>query len=697
MPQRESISPLPDDWNAAAGDTIRERDKLARKWAYLMCHNTYIPLSQQELEDQLRDMVAQLVVAVRAEPADTGLAERLTERLVAMNCADSVCLRCTVDVLGRGLLQSRQLRDVARLAEKVIAVIGAIAASFAESIRKSVFTQQEEVEEALVMAVRDARWNLKASEARFDEVATCSSSGIVITDLTGRFIRANHSFGQIVDYTTAELANLSLFDLVHPDEASYLREAYQAVLAGEHERFRHGQRLVRQDGELARVSLTATVLRDGDNQPRHFVTVVEDGTELKLLQNELSRQALHDVLTGLPNRQFFTTHLESMLRRADPALGVTLYHLDLDAFSLITGGLGRRTGDLLLIAVAERLKAVLAGEKAMVARFDGDEFAIVVENSPSTPDVLSMIASINDELSEPVYIEDYGVAATASIGVVDRPPRTMDPTELLRASDMTLRRAKSNGRRQWELFHPEQHERDRRTFRLAAAMPGAWENGELSVDYRPIVRLTDKEVVGTEAVLRWDHPEYGLVYDNRCLELAEESGLILALGPWLLRTACEQVRWDRAIPLSVNLTAQQSSDGDLVGEVARVLRETGMPPERLWIGMPVQALLADKGEAMDNMKLLADNGVQTVAVDFGGTSGDMVCVEDLPLRAVRVAPWLTAREPVSGSPVTHSLLDMASLVHLSGAQVIVDGVYSEERAQWWRNAGADFAQGALFS
>ncbi|ONI81360.1 GGDEF domain-containing protein [Actinosynnema sp. ALI-1.44] len=691
------MSPLPDDSSVADNDTIREQDKLARKWAYLMCHNAYIPLSQPEVEERLRDMVTRLVTALRAEPVDTSAATEITEQLVAMNCADSVCLRCTVQVLGRGLLKSRRLRDVDRLADKVVSMIAAISASYAESIRKTVFRQQEEVEQALVMAVRDARWNLKVSEARFDEVATCSSSGIVITDLTGRFIRANHSFGQIVDYTTAELAKLSLFDLVHPDEAPYLRESYQALLDGENERFRRGQRLVRQDGELARVSVTATLLRDGDDQPRHFVTVVEDGTELKLLQNELSRQALHDVLTGLPNRQFFTTHLESVLRRADPAYGVTLYHLDLDAFSLITGGLGRRTGDLLLIAVAERLKAVLAGEKAMVARFDGDEFAIVVENSPSTPDVLSMVVSINEELSEPVYIDDNGVAATASIGVVDRPPRNMDPAELLRASDMTLRRAKSNGRRQWELFHPEQHERDRRTFGLAAAMPGAWENGELSVDYRPIVRLSDKEVVGTEAVLRWDHPEYGLLDDERCLALAEESGLILALGPWLLRTACQRMRWDKTVPLSVNLTAQQSSDGDLVGEIAAVLRETGMPPERLWIGMPVKTLLADKGEAMDNMKLLADNGVQTVAVDFGGTSGDMVCVEDLPLRAVRIAPWLTAREPVSGSPVTHSLLDMSSLVHLSGAQVIVDGVYSEERARWWRNAGADFAQGALFS
>jgi diguanylate cyclase (GGDEF)-like protein/PAS domain S-box-containing protein len=697
VPQRESISPLPDDSVAGRSGNIRERHKLARKWAYLICETTYVPLSQADLESRLHDLFDHIVTALRSDPVDTSVTGMVTERLVAMNCADSQSLRCTLEVLGKALLAMPELRNLDRLGDKVVTLLSALSASYAESIRTAVFNQQEEIEHALIMAVRDARWNLKASEARFDEVATCSSSGIVITDLNGRFVRANHSFGQIVDYAPSELVNLSLFDLVHPDEAAYLREAYEGVLNGQHDRLRHGQRLIRHDGEVARVSLTATVLRDGDNRPRQFVTVVEDGTELKLLQNELSRQALHDVLTGLPNRQFFTTHLEGVLRRADPLTGVTLYHLDLDAFSLITGGLGRKTGDLLLIAVTERLKAVLVNEKAMVARFDGDEFAILVENSPTTPDVLSMVTMINDELSEPVYIEDHGVAATASIGVVDRPPRNMDPGELLRASDMTLRRAKANGRRQWELFHPEQHAADRRKFSMAAEMPGAWESGELAVTYRPIVRLSDKEVVGTEAVLRWDHPEHGLLCGEKCLELAEETGLILALGPWLLRTACQKLQWDKNLPLSVNLTTAQSSDADLVGDVACVLRETGVAPGRLSLGMPVRALLADKGEAMDNLKLLAENGIQTVAYEFGGMSGDMVCVEDLPLKAVRVARWLVDREPVPGSPVTHAMLDMASLVHFAGAQVIVDGVNSKEQADWWRAAGADLAQGGLFS
>ncbi|MFD1045964.1 EAL domain-containing protein [Kibdelosporangium lantanae] len=202
--------------------------------------------------------------------------------------------------------------------------------------------------------------------------------------------------------------------------------------------------------------------------------------------------------------------------------------------------------------------------------------------------------------------------------------------------------------------------------------------------------------MGTEAVLKWDHPEHGLVCGDQVLELADETGLILSLGPWLLRTACEHLRWERDLPLSVNLTANQASDADLVGEVARVLQDTGVSAGRLWLGMPVDALLAPGGEAMDNLKVLAENGVQAVARNFGAVAGDLVCVEDLPLRAVRIARWLVDRDPVPGSPVTHALLELSSLVHLSGTEVIVDGITTEPQADWWRAAGADLGQGAFF-
>ncbi len=687
MPQRERTSQLPD---GPERDRIRERHKLARKWAYLISATTYVPLSQDELEQHLLTLLDDVIQALRSEPFTTDVAAEVTAKLTQLNCSGADSIRCSVELLGQ-VMSVRELTNVKHLPTRVVAMVGALAASSAEQLRSVTFTQQEELRLALVNAVQDTQGSKRINEATFEEVAACSSSGIVIIGLDGKFVRTNTAFEQIIDYPPEELGALTIFDLVHPDEERHLRDSYQSLVDGDHLRFRNAQRLIRGDGEVARVTLTATVLHDGTDS--HFVTIVEDSTELKLLQNELSRQALHDVLTGLPNRQFFTTHLETALRRSG---SVTLYHLDLDAFSMITGGLGREVGDLVLKSVAEKLKAIFVDEKAMVARFDGDEFAVLVESTATAPDAVAMVTKINEELSEPVYINDHGVAATASIGIVHHPPRGMDAVDLLRASDMTLRRAKNNGRRQWEMFHPDQHSRDRETFSLAAEMPGAWESGELTVAYRPVVRLSDNEIVGTEAILRWDHPVHGLLCGDRCLELAEETGLILALGPWLLRNACERLRWERDLPLSMNLTASQAADADLVAEVGRVLKETGVAPERLWLGMPVGALMGHDN-ATDNLKVLAENGIRAVARDFGGMSGDLVCLEDLPLHAVRVARWLVERKPEPGSPVTHALLDLSSLVHLSGAQVIVDGVTSDEQAEWWRNAGADLAQGPLYS
>jgi diguanylate cyclase (GGDEF)-like protein len=219
--------------------------------------------------------------------------------------------------------------------------------------------------------------------------------------------------------------------------------------------------LLRKDGDVARISLTMSLLRGADDQPGHFVAVIEDGTELMLLQSELNRQALHDVSTGLPNRQYFSTYLESALRRADPARGVTLFHLDVDAFGMVCNSLGRRTGERLLVHVAQRLKAVMAREKAMIARFEGDEFGILVENADGTPDVGTIVAEINRELAEPVYFDDCGLAVSVSVGVVRRPPADWEPANVMRAAEQALRRAKSRRRGQWELFHHGQDASDR--------------------------------------------------------------------------------------------------------------------------------------------------------------------------------------------------------------------------------------------
>jgi diguanylate cyclase (GGDEF)-like protein/PAS domain S-box-containing protein len=672
--------------------------KVARKWAYLISSTAYLPLSQQEIDQAMREMVEVVFGAALSEPFVPDQVAGVGARLVTMRCTGSMSLRRTLDVLGKALLTEPELqRADGRTVDRAVQVLGALAADYLEAARQFIFKQQEDLKEALLRAGNDIQRQLKMAETRFDAVFASAPSGVALLDLDGKFLRTNESLDVMLDRAPAEFARLTLFDVVDPDEVAFLRAGCTDLADGWMDRLHQQRRLIRGDGEAVRASLTLTLLRDG-TKPSQLLVTAHDETEMSLLQGQLSHQSLHDVLTGLPNRQYFTTRLESVLRRANPDTGATLYHLDLDAFSMITDGLGRQAGDRVLMNVAQRLKAVVAGENAMVARFDGDEFAIVVENSDTTPDVVTTISSINEELGEPIYIEGHGVAASASIGVVHRPPANADVTELLRTADMTLRRAKVNGRRQWGLFDQDADALDRERFSLTAEMPGALELGEITVVCRPLIRLSDGAHVGFEGLLRWQHTS-GVIEHAACLDLAEDTGLVIPLRDNLLDEACSQVHWwnqnfAQRMPLVLDLTANQACDPDLVGAVRHTLAKTGLEPTLLRIGVPTTVLLADRGEAVDNLKMLAENGIGTAVHSFGSAAGDIECLEDLPVGAARIAPRLVERQRSGESRlIDRTLVELVKISHLAGATVTVDDIATAAQASWWRSAGADFALG----
>ncbi|GAB3007147.1 putative bifunctional diguanylate cyclase/phosphodiesterase [Saccharothrix stipae] len=675
-------------------DGARARDLLARKWTYLLSGAAATPLTAEELERDLRAQLDALCSVLASDPFDAAAVERIGENVVATGYVGEEGLRRTVDVLGKGLPALPEFQPVDAHADRIALGIGALATGFLAANRRAVFEQQERMQLSLLKAVRDAKWHLNESEARFAEVVTSSTNGVVIADLDGRVVRTNEAIGEILGRTTAELTGTSLFDLVHPDTVGMLREAMRAVVAGEQHRVRQAQRLLRPDGDVARISLTASLVGDDGGASSHFVVVVEDGTELMLLQNELNRQALHDVLTGLPNRQFFGTHLESAVRRADPAHGVTLLHLDLDAFGTVCDSLGRRAGERLLVHVAQRLKSVLAEEKAMVARFDGDEFGILVENSATTPDIATIAAAINRELAEPLYVDGHGLAPSASIGVV-RGTRDEAPDELLRAADQALRRAKTRRRGQWEVFDPERDLADRSTGRLAVGMPGAWERGEITARYRPVVRLADNGVTGVEAVLHWARPDDPIPHEQ-CVRLAEQTGLILPLGEWLLGTAGGQVQWRRqrtgdSSSLTVALTAHQACDADLVPRVVRALDLARLPADHLVVAIP--AGVAGSPEAADNAAVLTELGVRTALADFTLGPDHFAAARDLGVQVIRIAEHLVDLRTTMSADHVNAL---TAALRATAAVTTVSAITTADQAAWWREAGADLATGPFF-
>ncbi|MFC4855124.1 putative bifunctional diguanylate cyclase/phosphodiesterase [Actinophytocola glycyrrhizae] len=671
-----------------------DRSELAREWADALAQVIYVAHARDHVEGELATALDALAGAAQREPYAEQPVLDVAERLVALGFAGSECLDVTIKVLGERMPKLSGVADLIGLPGRLVDVFGSLARGLAEGMRQRLFSEQEGLTLALIRARENAENALRDSEARFEEVFSTSSVGMAITNLDLGIVRTNRALADILEHRRGKLAATRLDEVFHPDDTDYLRLRYQVLLEEDALPFRERRRLVKNDGEEALVHLSASVLRTPAGTPTYFVTTVEDVSDRHFLENQLQFQATHDALTGLANRQRFVGKLEEALSDQNTADELTVLHLDLDGFHAVNDGLGREAGDRLLRTVAMRLNEVFADENATVARFDGDEFGVLVEHRPTTPTSATMATRINEELAEPVFVGDHGVAATATIAVLHQPTPGTTPADLLRATDITLRRLKQTGRRQWGMVDEQQNEADRELFHLASSMPGAWENGEIELEYQPVVSYATGKVAAVQAMLRWDHPDGSLDHD-RCLQVLAETGFSLPIGRWMLGHACADLKDMPGRPvLYVELTREFAGDPDLVATVRAVLADTSLVPEQLQVGMPVQALCMRDGLAEDNLHVLADIGVAVVLYEFGTTSGDLACLEDLPVRAVKMASRVVARVADEGSLFTRVVRDLVPLVQGSGATVLVGDVDGADQFEWWRAVGADQAQGA---
>jgi diguanylate cyclase (GGDEF)-like protein len=414
--------------------------------------------------------------------------------------------------------------------------------------------------------------------------------------------------------------------------------------------------------------------------------MVQDVTELHLLQDRLGHQLLYDALTGLPNRQCFHTKLESMLERADPRSPITLCCVNLDAFALVNNSFGHAVGDRLLQIVGRKLEEAVSDEKALVARIAGDEFAVLIEDSATTPDIGDLIGKLTAELADPEYIDGIGVAVGASVGAVRRRAGDGDAAELFRAADTALRKAKRTGRRQWAGFHQGEDRAALELDRLAASLPAAWEVGDLSVDFAPVVRLADREPVGARAVLSWDEADHAT-----CLRLAERTGWSVHVGPLLLLEACKRFAGSEGV-LSVQLTRNQSGDADLVRAVHRALEESGLTADRLELSLDVGALLDDFGDARDNLEVLEDIGVRVGLCGVTGGPLDFELVSSTGVRSVTLSGALGSGTEVLADETARTVRRFSEL----GAACSVLDVPNAEAADWWASIGVATGQGGVF-
>jgi len=439
--------------------------------------------------------------------------------------------------------------------------------------------------------------------------------------------------------------------------------------------------------------------------------VVQDVTERKqseaaLLEHtaQMSEQATHDALTGLPNRSLFLRRLgDALARSAGTDEQVAVLFVDLDGFKLVNDSLGHAVGDSVLVALAGRIRSVLRPTDT-VARFGGDEFTIVCESLPNEDYVLGIVERVGQAVSVPLRLDDgVEVSITTSIGIAFATGAEDNPEELLRDADVAMYRAKAQGRARATVFDAAMHTQAAERLETVSRLRGAADRGELRLYYQPQVSLDRSEVVGVEALIRWEHPERGLVLPDQFIPLAEEAQLIGPIGRWVLEEACRQaVEWQRQRPglaplkMAVNVSASQLTQGDMVTTTARILRDTGMDPASLCLEITEGVLMGDADGSLGALRGLKELGVTVAVDDFGMGYSSLAYLQDFPVDILKVDRAFVARLDPSLPQRKALVAVVIDLAHALGQIAIAEGVETVEQLDDLISLGCDIGQGYLF-
>src|ERR687898_564863 len=538
------------------------------------------------------------------------------------------------------------------------------------------------------------------SEERFRSLVQYSSDIITILDTDGTVHYVSPAVERVTGYRPEEQVGTNAFGSVHPDDREQALNTFAEVLKrpGLHPPLEF--RVPHKDGSWRYLEHVVNNLVD-DPAVRGVVVNSWDVTERKALVEQLSYQAFHDLLTGLPNRALFMNRLEHTLTRAKRRGSmVAVLFTDLDNFKVINDSLGHKAGDQLLIAVAERLKTCLRPEDT-AARLGGDEFTILLEGVAGVSDAARVAERIAEELQDPFALEAQEVFATTSTGIAVSSSTQEQPTELLQHADLAMYQAKSKGKACHEVFEPSMSIDALERLELETKLRRALGREEFRVYYQPEILLASGEIVGMEALVRWEHPGRGLLLPQEFLSIAEESNLILSIGQWVLREACNQLRtWQEQYPstaplvIGVNLSTREFFQPSLIAEI---LRETGVDPQTLQLEITEGAVAYNHAQNANNtlwgLKAL---GVQLAIDDFGMGYSSLSYLKQFPVNVLKIDRSFV-RE-LGKDPKDTKIV--AAIIHLARAldlRVIAEGVETAEQVEQLRKMGCDVAQGYYFS
>ncbi|HET9578610.1 MAG TPA: EAL domain-containing protein [Usitatibacter sp.] len=544
---------------------------------------------------------------------------------------------------------------------------------------------------------------LKASESRFHSAFTHAAIGMALVSTEGRFLQANKSYCDMLGRPAGELLASTLDETVHDEDVGSIKELVDKLLAGEIQSIATEVRGNHSDGTSVWMALNVSLARDWQFRTHNLIIQAQDISARRRAEAELYHTAYHDSLTQLSNRTHFNEQLNRAIARAQrhAEQRFAVMYLDFDRFKMVNDSLGHRAGDELLVHLARRLQSILR-PMDVIARLGGDEFAILLENVQHERDAVQFTERIQKELNRPFQLGEMEVTISASIGITFSTNGYQTAEQIIRDADIAMYKAKSKGKAQYALFDASLHQHVAAQLKLESELRRALSQGQIYLQYQPIYMLRDQRLIGFEALVRWRHPERGLLDPGEFIPTAEETGLIVPLGNWILMQACQQMRlWCHAydnpgLRMSVNVSSMQLNQPDFVARVRDALVQAQLSPSQLTLEVTESVLMNNIQSVIPILEELRRMGVMLSIDDFGTGYSSLNYLATLPIDALKVDRSFVERmtRDGQGNEIVKAIFRLGQAL---SKQVYAEGIETGTQLLLLQELGCEYGQGYLLS
>ena len=554
----------------------------------------------------------------------------------------------------------------------------------------------------LLTTIDDENQSLKASEERFRKLTALSPVGIFQVDPNQKLQYVNQRWRDIHGITSDHPDLQDWFEIVNPKDLVNVQEAWNRLVLDQ-ESIALEMRLTRPDLSYTWIHLMASALHDRDGQLLGYLGAISDISELKAAQVQMETLAFFDPLTGLANRRLFKNRLVTSVKGAiRSGKSMALMFLDMDQFKRVNDTLGHDAGDVLLKEVSNRLSNTVR-ENDTVSRIGGDEFTILLTDISSVQDVRAVAEKILRAMAKPIRVKGQDILTSVSIGITMTPDDSTDTNVLMKNADLAMYSAKEQGRNNFQFFSEEMNHSILEHLALEKEITEAIERNQFTLFYQPKISLFDYRTTGVETLIRWQHPDKGIITPDNFIPVAEETGQIIDIGNWVLEQACRQISSlirKNVMPadakVAVNLSAKQFTDPDLAGHIRNVLEITGIPPRCLELEITESTLMDDVESAIGIMQEIKSTGVSIAIDDFGTGYSSLSYIKRFPIDVLKVDRSFVMDIPddKNDMAITAAVIAMAHKLDLN---VVAEGVETDEQLQYLRLNNCDEGQGYLFS